>query len=134
VDTTKEQIGYAVILALVGLGVIVGTRIAACRLDDEQAVIDHTLYWATVGSPDEGRYLTAILNSDGLHTRVEPLMSEGLFGKRHVDKYLFAVQFPLFDPGLSTGTSASSQRQIAPSTSRQVLSCRTRAHSSGRAS
>ena len=25
-------------------------------------------------------------------------MSEGLFGKRHVDKYVFAAPFPIFDP------------------------------------
>jgi hypothetical protein len=25
-------------------------------------------------------------------------MSEGLFGKRHIDKYVFAVPFPVFEP------------------------------------
>lgn len=77
-----------------------GNRITACRIEDEQAVIDHTLYWGTVHSIDEGRYLTTILNSDAVHKKVEPLMSEGLFGKRHIDKYVFAVPFPLFDPAL----------------------------------
>ncbi|MGZ5342059.1 MAG: hypothetical protein ACXWEK_03345 [Solirubrobacterales bacterium] len=42
--------------------------------------------------------MAAIMNSDAIHEKVEPLMSEGLFGKRHVDKYVFAVPFPLFDP------------------------------------
>lgn len=77
-----------------------GLRITACRLDDDQAVIDHTLYWATVNSIDEGRYLTAILNSDTVHKKIEPLMSEGLYGKRHVDKYVFAVPFPIFDASI----------------------------------
>jgi SAM-dependent methyltransferase len=75
-----------------------GVRITACRVESDTAVVDHTLYWAAVDSIDEGLYLTAILNSDSIHEKVEPLMSEGLFGKRHVDKYVFAVPFPTYDP------------------------------------
>lgn len=74
-----------------------GIRIAAARLEGNEAIIDHTLYWAAVESIEEGRYLVAILNSDSVHQRIEPLMSEGLFGKRHVDKYVFAASFPIFD-------------------------------------
>lgn len=75
-----------------------GIRIAAARLEGDKAIVDHTLYWAAVDSVEEGRYLVAILNSDSVHRRIEPLMSEGLFGKRHVDKYVFAAAFPIFDP------------------------------------
>jgi hypothetical protein len=73
-----------------------GNKIAACRLAGSNALIEHKLYWATVGSIDEARYLTAILNSGPLHSAVEPLMSEGLFGKRDIDKYVFAAPFPTF--------------------------------------
>jgi SAM-dependent methyltransferase len=79
-----------------------GNKIAACRLDGSSALIEHKLYWAAVGSIDEARYLIAILNSGPLHNAVEPLMSEGLFGKRDIDKYVFAAPFPTFrksDPG-----------------------------------
>jgi hypothetical protein len=41
--------------------------------------------------------LATILNSEAVHVNVEPLMSEGLFGKRDIDKYVFAVPFPTFD-------------------------------------
>lgn len=75
-----------------------GNRIAAARLSDQVSVVDHKLYWATASSEAEAHYLTAILNSEALHTKVEPLMSEGLFGKRDVDKYVFAVPFPTYDP------------------------------------
>jgi hypothetical protein len=75
-----------------------GNRITAARIQTDQAVIDHKLYWAAVNSADEGRYLTTILNSEAVHKKVEPLMSEGLFGKRDIDKYVFAVPFPIFDP------------------------------------
>jgi hypothetical protein len=74
-----------------------GVRIAAARLEGDKAIVDHTLYWAATTSVEEGRFLAAILNSDAVHERVQPLMSEGLFGKRHVDKYVFAIPFPTFD-------------------------------------
>lgn len=75
-----------------------GNRITAARIQSGHAVIDHKLYWGAVASEDEGRYLTVILNSEAVHEKVEPFMSEGLFGKRDIDKYVFAVPFPLFDP------------------------------------
>jgi hypothetical protein len=75
-----------------------GNRIAACRLESSSALIEHKLYWAAVKSADEARYLVAIFNSGPLHRAVEPLMSEGLFGKRDIDKYAFAAPFPIFKP------------------------------------
>jgi hypothetical protein len=74
-----------------------GNQIAACRLENSAALVEHSLYWASVATADEARYLVAIFNSAPLHNAVEPLMSEGLFGKRHIDKYLFAAPFPVFN-------------------------------------
>ncbi len=74
-----------------------GTTIAAARLSGTSAIIDHKLYWAAVASAEEGRYLTAILNSQALLARVTPLQTRGLFGARDFDKYVFAVPIPLFD-------------------------------------
>lgn len=74
-----------------------GTNLVASRVVDPQAVIDHKLYWAPVGSVEEGQYLAAILNSDTLQQRVKPLQSVGQFGPRDFDKYVFAIPFPLFD-------------------------------------
>lgn len=81
-----------------------GNQIAACRLDASPALIDHTLYWAAVGSEEEAHYLVAIFNSMPLHELVEPLMSEGLFGKRHIDKYVFQTPIPTFNPSASLHT------------------------------
>jgi hypothetical protein len=75
-----------------------GNRITACRLEDTSAITEHKLYWAAMSSAEEGQYMAAILNSDAVHEKVEPLMSEGLFGKRDIDKYVFSVPFPTFDP------------------------------------
>jgi len=74
-----------------------GNRLAAARVT-EAALIENKLYWAPVASPDEGRYLCAILNSQALGARVAPLQSVGQFGRRDFDKYVFAIPFPIFDP------------------------------------
>jgi hypothetical protein len=74
-----------------------GNTLAAARLDDRTAIIDHKLYWCAAGSLDEARYLVGILNSQALLARVGPLQSLGLFGPRDFDKNIFRVQIPLFD-------------------------------------
>lgn len=76
-----------------------GTTLAAARITDTQALIDHDLYWAATATADEARFLCAILNSEVLRKRVEPLQSKGLYGARHWDKYVFSVPFDLFEPG-----------------------------------
>ena len=78
-----------------------GTTLTAARLDDAGAVIDHKLYWCAVSSVDEGRYLTAILNSAILLRRVQPLQPKGLLGPRDFDKYVFHIPFPVYDSGLA---------------------------------
>lgn len=78
-----------------------GNSLAAARLDANEAVVEHKLYWAAVGSADEGRYLEAILNSTTLLERVRPLQAKGLFGPRDFDKYVFHVPFPTYDPAIA---------------------------------
>jgi len=70
-----------------------GNTLAAGIVTDTAALIEHKLYWAPVDSIDEGRYLTAILNSPALLSRVTPLQALGLFGARDFDKTVFAVPF-----------------------------------------
>ncbi len=74
-----------------------GNSLAAARVEDPSAVIDHVLYWSPVATVAEGRYLTGILNSSALLTRVAPLQSRGLFGARHFDKNVFYVAFGPYD-------------------------------------
>jgi hypothetical protein len=77
-----------------------GVRLAAARVEDTRAVVDHKLYWATASSVEEARYLTAILNSAELTRLVQPYQSRGEFGPRDFDKYVFYVPIPLFDEGV----------------------------------
>lgn len=70
-----------------------GSALAAARIEDPGAIIDHKLYWAPVATVAEGRYLTGILNSETLLKRVTPLQNVGLFGPRDFDKNVFYVAF-----------------------------------------
>lgn len=74
-----------------------GTTIAAARIVDAQAVIDHKLYWCATSNADEARYLVGILNSDTVLQRVRPLQALGLFGGRDIDKSVFSVPIPTYD-------------------------------------
>ena len=76
-----------------------GNSIAAAIVTDLHTVIDHKLYWAACTSLEEARYLEAVFNSETVTERVRPLQSRGLFGPRDVDKYVFQLPIPLYDPG-----------------------------------
>lgn len=75
-----------------------GMYLAAARLDDPNAVVEHKLYWAPASGINEARYLTAVLNSDVLLERVRPLQARGEHNPRDFDKYVFQVPIPLYDP------------------------------------
>jgi hypothetical protein len=75
-----------------------GVRLAAPRVEDARAVVDHKLFVATASSIEEARYLTAVLNTAELTERIRPYQSLGEFGPRDFDKYVFHVPIPLFDP------------------------------------
>lgn len=75
-----------------------GMHVAACRVTDSEAVVEHQLYWSAVQRDDEGLYLCAVLNSAAVTRAVEPLMVSGKGGGRHIDTYLWRVPIPTFDP------------------------------------
>lgn len=74
-----------------------GNTLAAARIEDPDAIIEHKLYWAAASGIGEARYLVAILNSSLVLERVKPLQALGLFGPRDFDKNVFAVPIPSFD-------------------------------------
>ncbi len=76
-----------------------GTNLAAAVVRDGKAIIDQSLYWAAVESLEEARYLCGILNSEALRAGVERYQSEGQWGARHFDKYVFNLPIPRFDEG-----------------------------------
>jgi hypothetical protein len=78
-----------------------GQYLAAARLDDTRAVVEHALYWAAVASVDEARFLTAILNSPELTKMAAPMQARGEHNPRHYDKLIWNLPIPLFDPDSS---------------------------------
>ncbi len=74
-----------------------GTLPAAAVLTDTAGVIDHKLYWAAAGSPEEARYLIGVLNSETARQRVAHLQSRGQWGARDFDKLMFELPIPQFD-------------------------------------
>ena len=76
-----------------------GQHLAACRIEDQEAVIDHKLYWATVSGEEEARYLCAVLNSQVLADAVVGLQARGQHNPRDFDMHVFALGFPIFDSG-----------------------------------
>ena len=74
-----------------------GSLPAACLLRDQSGVIDNSLYWMALDSEAEGRYLTAILNSETARKRAAVFQSRGQFGARHFHKVMFNLPIPRFD-------------------------------------
>jgi N-6 DNA Methylase len=74
-----------------------GQHLAACRIDDPQAVIDHKLYWTPVDTLEEARYLCAVLNSQALADAVVSLQARGQHNPRDFDMHIFALPFPAFE-------------------------------------
>lgn len=74
-----------------------GQYLAAARLDDPNAIVEHVLYWAPCRSSDEARFLCAVFNSQTLTRLVEPLQPRGEHNPRHFDKYVFQLPIPLYD-------------------------------------
>ena len=75
-----------------------GMYLAAMRVSDPRAVIEHKLYWGAAADLQEARYLTAILNSDIITERVRPLQARGEHNPRDFDKYIFQLPIPLYEP------------------------------------
>jgi hypothetical protein len=79
-----------------------GNHIAAARVLDSRAVIDHKLYWAAASTDAEALYLAGVLNSNAVMEIVRPLQAQGLFGGRDIDKNVFSVSIPIYDPRLDS--------------------------------
>ena len=71
----------------------------AALLRDNEALIDHLLYWIACKSIDEANYLLTIINSNTLYGAVASLMPKSQFGARDLHKHLWKLPIPGFDSG-----------------------------------
>ena len=72
-------------------------HVTACRVTDEQAIVEHQLNWAAARSVEEARYLCITLNSVTVTKAVEPFMTSGKGGGRHIGSHLWKLPIPLYD-------------------------------------
>ena len=70
----------------------------ASIIEDDDIVVDYKLFWVACMSLEEANYLLAIINSNALQEAVRPLMSKGQFGARDLQKHLWKLPIPEFDP------------------------------------
>jgi SAM-dependent methyltransferase len=75
-----------------------GERVTAARISGSEAIVDHALYWAAFETEDEALYVTAMINSDALNSRIQSALSKGLFGSRNIHRAPFLISWPQFDP------------------------------------
>ena len=73
-----------------------GMHIAAALVHDPRAIIDTSLYWASVSSETEGYYLTALLNAPITTVLLRPLMPYSK-DERHIHKHVWRLPIPMFD-------------------------------------
>ena len=70
----------------------------ASIIEDDEIVVDYKLFWVACKNTDEANFLLAVINSNALQEAVRPLMSKGQFGARDLQKHLWKLPIPEFDP------------------------------------
>ena len=93
----------------------------ACLLRDEDALVDHLLYWVTCQSVEEANYLLAVINSDTLTESATPLMSKGQFGARDLHKHLWKLPIPEFYAGVELHAEIAAAGEAAAVGARERL-------------
>ena len=101
-------------------------RPTAVALVDSDEPVDSTLYWVDCGTLDEAHYLAAIVNSDALEQAVQKFMPKGQFGARHLQKHLWRLPIPTYDPSVPNhATLAELGSQLATEASTHLAAIRT---------
>ena len=70
----------------------------AAVLRDQHCLVDYKLFWVPCGSLPEARFLAAVINTRVVEQAVAKWMSKGQFGSRDLQKHLWRLAVPGFDP------------------------------------
>ena len=70
----------------------------AALIQGNESLVDYTLFWIACSDIQEANYLLAVINSQALYGTVASLMPKGQFGARHLEKHLWKLPIPEFDP------------------------------------
>jgi len=98
-----------------------GTLPAAIFLENSSAVIEHGIYWSSVFTEQEGRYLSTIFNSETARQRTAALQSRGQWGARHFDKVIFNLPIPRFEATQALHRDLAGLAQEAENVAANVL-------------
>ncbi len=72
----------------------------AALLNNDAVLADYTLFWVACEGMEEANYLLATINSDVLATEVNKYTTANWAGNtRHLQKHLWKLPIPEFDPG-----------------------------------
>ena len=93
----------------------------AAIIDDDAIIIDYKLFWIACKDEREAYYLLAIINSKPLYDAVTPLMSKGQFGARDLQKHLWKLPIPEFDPAVPLHAAIADAGQAAATGAAQQL-------------
>jgi SAM-dependent methyltransferase len=74
-----------------------GTRLSAVYVGSNDLIVEHKAYWASVRSPGEAAYLTAILNSSAVLAKITDLQPHGQRDKRDFDNLVWTLPIPEYD-------------------------------------
>ena len=85
----------------------------AALTPEGESIVDYTLFWIDCKDMQEGHYLLAIINSSSLYDAVSPFMAKGQFGARHLQKHLWKLPIPEFDPANPTHIAVSKAGEVA---------------------
>ena len=97
----------------------------AAVLHEDDALLDHKLFWIACKDAQEANYLLAIINSAALYEAVSPLMAKGLFGARDLQKHLWKLPIPAFNPGRKVHAAVAKAGEAAVGgTARQLAKLR----------
>ena len=69
----------------------------AAIVNEDAVIVDTTCYWVSCKDTQEANYLLGIINSQALYDAVQPLMTKGQFGARHLHKHLWKLPIPEYD-------------------------------------
>ena len=90
-----------------------GTNLAAAIMQIEEAIIEHKLYWAATATLREVHYLCGLPNSEALRVRVSEFQSQGQWGARDFDKYVFNLPISRFDEEIELHRNVAAASEVA---------------------
>ena len=85
----------------------------ATLIQGKESLVDYTLFWIACSDMEEANYLLAIINSQALYEAVASLMPKGQFGARHLEKHLWKLPIPEFDPEKPLHATVSEAGRVA---------------------